>query len=319
MNKRIQNTEHRAQTKSVFQRMRSGSHLIAVFVLSAIAVFFSSCDPEAKWETTEVEIGMKVTTVSAAFVRCEFTTNKEAYYLIACEPAKKDVNPMDYQKQFMTLALDSANVEYLSWRHERLMEGEFNIAPFSSHALQYGNVGHTFTLLEADTDYWIYAFVVNPTTMAPAGRLFLMEVHTAPVTTVDVTFEYRVKGYWDYIYPVDSYGAIVDYYPYVAATCDSAFVAETYGQTPFEHLQQLFDNISESKELLEDNIRFGVNAIDNSYLGTGFVTFEEGQTYYTAIAGCDGEMGSLSVYRFIWTGENFEAYFTDEDNIIADW
>lgn len=282
-------------------------------------IMFCSCDPEAKWETSDVEITINVQTVSAAFIRCEFKTNKEAYYLISCEPVVKDVDPMSYQKQFMMLSLDSANVEYLAWRHEQLLNGEFNIAPFSSHALQYGNVNHVFTLLEADTDYWVYAFVVNPETMAPVGKLYLTTVHTAPYSTIDVDFEYRVKGYWDYIYPVDSKGSIVDYYPYIAATCDSAFVADTYGQTPYERLYELFSFIAESKDLLEENIRFGVNAIDNSFLGTGYVTFEEGATYYTAIAGCDGEMGSLSVYRFVWTGDDFEAYFTDEDNILSNW
>ena len=265
-------------------------------------IMFCSCDPEAKWETSDVEITINVQTVSAAFIRCEFKTNKEAYYLISCEPVVKDVDPMSYQKQFMMLSLDSANVEYLAWRHEQLLNGEFNIAPFSSHALQYGNVNHVFTLLEADTDYWVYAFVVNPETMAPVGKLYLTTVHTAPYSTVDVTFEYRV-----------------DYYPYIAATCDSAFVADTYGQTPYERLYELFSFIAESKDLLEENIRFGVNAIDNSFLGTGYVTFEEGATYYTAIAGCDGEMGSLSVYRYVWTGDDFEAYFTDEDNILSNW
>ena len=293
-----------------------------LFIFLSIFIFqfsLSSCDPEAKWETSDVDITINVQTVSAAFIRCEFKTNKEAYYLISCEPVVKDVDPMSYQKQFMMLALDSANVKYLAWRHEQLLEGEFNIAPFSSHALQYGNVNHVFTLLEADTDYWIYAFVVNPSTMAPVGKLYLTTVHTAPYSTIDVDFEYRVKGYWDYIYPVDSLGSIVDYYPYIAATCDSAFVADTYGQTPYERLYELFSDIAEDPDLLEENIRFGVNAIDNSFLGTGHVIFEEGATYYTAIAGCDGEMGSLSVYRFVWTGEGFEAYFTDEDNILSNW
>ena len=158
------------------------------YIKYPIALLFSiimlcSCDPEAKWETSDVDITINVQTVSAAFIRCEFKTNKEAYYLISCEPVVQDVDPMSYQKQFMMLALDSANVKYLAWRHEQLLGGEFNIAPFSSHALQYGNVNHVFTLPEADTDYWIYAFVVNPSTMAPVGKLYLTTVHTAPYST----------------------------------------------------------------------------------------------------------------------------------------
>ena len=309
----------RIKTAALKDKRRYTYRLILLVLIPLSLFLLPSCDPEAKWETSDVDITINVQTVSAAFIRCEFKTNKEAYYLISCEPVVQDVDPMSYQKQFMMLALDSANVEYLAWRHEQLLNGEFNIAPFSSHALQYGNVNHVFTLLEADTDYWIYAFVVNPSTMAPVGKLYLTTVHTAPYSTIDVDFEYRVKGYWDYIYPVDSNGSIVDYYPYIAATCDSAFVTDTYGQTPYERLYELISDIAENKELLEENIRFGVNAIDNSFLGDGHVIFEEGATYYTAIAGCDGKMDSLSVYRYVWTGDDFEAYFTDEDNILNNW
>lgn len=297
----------------------------AIFNLkSSIALLFSiimlsSCNPEAKWETENVEIKIQVQTVSAAFIRCSFSTNKEAYYLIACEPAKKDLDPMAYQKQFMTLALDSANVEYLSWRHEQLLDGEFNIAPFASHALQYGRIGHVFTMLQPDTDYWLYAFVVNPSTMTPAGTLFLQTVHTAKESTVNVKFEYRVKGSWDYIYPMDTLGTIVDFYPYIAATCDSAYAMELFEETPYERLTELFSYMVENKGSLEDNLRYGVNATNNSFLGEGWVSFEEGHTYYTAVAGCDGQMENMCVFRFVWTGEDFEGYFTDEDNIIADW
>ena len=317
MSKRTQSTEHRLINKLGLSVKRSVS--AAVFILSAIAVLCPSCNPEAKWETENVEIKIQVQTVSAAFIRCSFSTNKEAYYLIACEPAKKDLDPMSYQKQFMTLALDSANVEYLSWRHEQLLDGEFNIAPFASHALQYGHISHVFTLLQPDTDYWIYAFVVNPSTMAPAGTLFLQTVHTAKESTVNVKFEYRVKGYWDYIYPMDSLGTIVDYYPYIAATCDSAYAMETFGETPYQRLSELLGYMVESNESLEDNLRYGVNATNNSFLGEGWVFFEEGHTYYTVIAGCDGKMENLYVFRFVWTDEDFEGYFTDEDNIIANW
>lgn len=297
----------------------------AIFNLkSSIALLFSiimlsSCNPEAKWETENVEIKIQVQTVSAAFIRCSFSTNKEAYYLIACEPAKKDLDPMSYQKQFMTLALDSANVEYLSWRHEQLLDGEFNIAPFASHALQYGRIGHVFTMLQPDTDYWIYAFAVNPSTMAPAGTLFLQTIHTTKESTVNVKFEYRVKGSWDYIYPMDTLGTIVDFYPYIAATCDSAYAMELFEETPYERLTELFSYMVENKGSLEDNLRYGVNATNNSFLGEGWVSFEEGHTYYTAVAGCDGQMENMCVFRFVWTGEDFEGYFTDEDNIIADW
>lgn len=291
------------------------------FYLLSIFIFqfsFSSCNPNAKWETENVEITMNITIISAGFVRCEFSTNKEAYYLVACEPVRGDENPMDRQKQFMTLALDSAYVTYLEWRHDLLEQGETHIAPFESHALNYGKVGHTFTQLVPDSAYWIYAFVVNPLTMTPSGRLYITPVQTADSSTVDVHFEYRVKGSWDYIYPLDSLGSIVDYYPYIAASCDSAETMDIFGQTPDEYFWDLFNTIYKTRELLEPSLRYGIDATDNSYFGTGYETFEEGHVYYTAMVGCDGFLGKISMFRFKWTGEKFEAYFTDEDNLVFD-
>ena len=81
------------------------------------------CNPEAKYEVENVNIDIRVKAVSAGFVECDFTTDKDAYYLIAIIPAQEGINPLDHQKQFMTLALDSAYVEYLDWRHDRLEEG----------------------------------------------------------------------------------------------------------------------------------------------------------------------------------------------------
>ena len=142
---------------------------------------------------------MSIKTVSAGFIECDFSTNVEAYYLIACVEAVEGENPLDHAKQFMTLALDSANVEYLTWRNKLLKEGEFNIAPFASHSLQYGPVTHFFTGLLPESDYWVYAFVVNPQTLQPAGKLYFERVTTLDESIMDVHFEYRIKGRWDYI------------------------------------------------------------------------------------------------------------------------
>ena len=57
-----------------------GLIVLSIFILQ---FSFSSCSPEAKWETKDVNIEMTVTNVSAGFAECEFSTDKEAYYLIA--------------------------------------------------------------------------------------------------------------------------------------------------------------------------------------------------------------------------------------------
>ena len=288
------------------------AHFATVALMLCLILGFGSCNPEAPWQTDNVDIRMEVKTVSAGYIECAFSTDKEAYFLIACEEAKPDVNPLDKPKQFMTLALDSANVEYLAWRNELLKKGEFNIAPFASHALQYGSINHIFTNLVPQTDYWVYAFVVNPVTLKPEGKLHLATVTTTEFSAVDIHFEYRVRGIWDYIYPVDSTGKIYDRYPYLAATRDSADLAEI-GETPEDFFTEYFLDIMANN--LTDNVIYGVKAVENDGW-TSYLHFEAGHTYYTAIVAWDGLMGNNVIYRFTWTGENFEAYFKDEDSIV---
>lgn len=273
----------------------------------------TSCDPEAPWTTNDVDITMSIKTVSAGFVECEFSTNKEAYYLINIEPVRAGYDPMAHQKQFMTLVLDSTNLEYLTWRNTLLRAGETNIAPFASHALNYGSVHRFFTNLEPETSYWVYAFVVDPDKLQPAGKLFLATIKTTDESVVGVYFEYRVKGYWDYIYPVDSLGNIYAHFPYLTLTADSQYIADETLNSPEEFFTAYFLEVMANNKT--DKIRYGVNA--NLHDGwTDDVFFVKDQTYYTAIVGFDGFIGNNVIYKFTWTGEDYEAYFKNEDSIV---
>lgn len=271
-----------------------------------LAVLFCSCNPEAKWETNDVIITMSPHTVSAAYIECSFSTNKDAYYMVACIPVEEGYNPLDHQKQFMTLALDSANMEYINWRYHLLKEGVSPIAPFASHALQYGNVDHFFTNLTPNTDYWVFAFVVNPETLKPVGKLYLQTLTTAETSIVDVHFEYRVRGFWDYIYPLDVSGVNINTsYPYVAATRDSLDIAAE-GITPEEYFTNWVLDII--KYDLTNNLRYGVQVTENDGVDS-YLRFEAGHTYYTAITGFDGECSDNVIYKFTWTGETYDHYF----------
>lgn len=277
-------------------------------VLLSIVLF--SCNPEANWVTEDVDINMNIQTVSAAFVQCSFSTTKDAYYLVAIEPAREDIDPMSVQKQFMTLALDSANTEYILWRNSLLKEGEFNIAPFASHALQYGETTRFFTGLWPDTDYWVYAFVVNPSTMQPAGKLHLQTIHTAVENNVNVRFDYRIKGDWDYIYPIDSTGKILTNFPYIATTRDSATIdKEDWLYAALYFQVWMLDMFLQPANA---DVYYGVKAICNDGIGS-HTSFEEGKTYYTAIGGFDGSFKQLAVYKFTWT-QDCEFYFRDSDS-----
>ncbi|MBR1808925.1 MAG: hypothetical protein IJ776_06025 [Paludibacteraceae bacterium] len=286
-----------------------------LYILLA-ALLAWGCEPEAKWEEKNIEITMDIQTVSAGYVECNFSTNKDAYYLIAIEQANDDYDPMQHQKQFMMLALDSANLQYMAWRNLLLKEGEFNIAPFASHSLQYGTINKFFTGLIPDEDYWIYAFAVNPETLQPVSKLYLQRITTTEESVVDVHFEYRVKGRWDYIYPVDSEGNILTDFPYVATTRDSIVYDATEITAPemlIEWMLYMFIDPESATPY------YGVQAIENDGEHS-HLYFEEGHTYYTGICGFDGPFKQATIYKFRWNGEDTEYYFydTDEANIAKE-
>ena len=282
----------------------------------------TSCSPEAKWTTDNVTINMSVTTVSAGFIECSFSTNKEAYYLIAIEPVQEGVNPLEHQKQFMTLALDSAYADYLMWRNRLLKEGEFNIAPFASHTLHYGNTNYFFTGLLFDTEYWVYAFVVNPETLKPTGKLYIERVKTTLESIMDIHFDYRVKGRWDYIYPMDTLGNIYGRFPYISTTLDSLTLAEEDSLYSPEAaaLYLYFWCLERFTDPSEADVLYGVHAVENDgYQSSEY--WQEGHTYYTAICGYDGSFRQMTIYKFLWTGDSCNYYFRDTDsaNIAVDY
>lgn len=273
----------------------------------AILLLAASCNPSARWQTDDVEITSYANVVSAGFVEFVFSTNKDAYYFIDCKEAVAGVDPMasTNQKQFMMMALDSASLKYLEWRNQQLKRGEFNIAPFSSHVLQYGNVHHFFTGLRPDTEYWVYCFVVDPELNMPVGRLNLVTVKTMAKPTVRVHFDYRVNGYWDYIYPLNTKNQIESNYPYVATTRDSLDIVES-GKTP----KRYFSEWLEKQVTAPERLLYGVQALENEGLD-GYLIFEEDHVYYTAIAGIDGAVTSPTIYKFHWRGEKTQCFFAD--------
>ena len=289
-----------------------------------LGILTIGCNPEAKWADNDVEVTINLETVSAGFAECSFSTNKDAYYLIAIEEARDDYDPMTNKKNFMMLALDSANLNYLFWRNELLKNGEYNIANFASHALQYGEINHFFTGLLPSQKYWIYAFAVNPETLQPIGTLKLITINTKDESEIDINFEYRVKNDWDYVYPMDTKGNLFARFPYIATTRDSLELIEyiqarqeEYGVELTEitavktyFLEYVLDLLINPKEA---NVLYGVSAIENDGIHSHLI-FEEGHTYYTGIAGFDGGFKQMAVYKFKWEGEKTNLYFYDTDS-----
>jgi len=294
-----------------------------------LIIMLASCNTDAPWTTKNVNINMEVKTVSAGFIECNFSTNKNAYYLIAIEEARDDYNPMAHQKEFMMLALDSANVEYIQWRNWLLKSGETNIAPFASHALQYGDVNHFFTGLWFEEKYWVYAFVVDPDKMQPVGRLYLQTVTTQFESIMPIRFDFRVKDDWTYIYPLDSLsGKVTPEFPYVTVTRDSVELMKDIAEidsiegmgitsTPQEYFTTWLLNLSMSPD--QANVQYGVSAKENDGFESWDIfpdgMYEVGHTYYTFIGGYDFSVRQNTLYKYTWKGDKKDLYFSQDDNI----
>jgi hypothetical protein len=172
-------------------------------------------------------------------------------------------------------------------------------------------------------DYWVYAFVVNPDKMTPAGKLYLTKVTTATESVVDVHFDYRVKGLWDYIYPMDAADNIYTRFPYIATTRDSVELRREIEEGEVPMSPQIYFQLWMLNLFLDPSQahpHYGVQAIKNDGIDS-YLEFEEGHTYYTAIGGFDGSFKQYTLYRFRWEGENTELYLSEEQNIAEenDW
>lgn len=294
-------------------------------VLATLSLALYSCDPNAKAYTKRINIDIDVQNISAGFVQVEFSTNREAFYLISIQPAKENINPQQIAKTFMLLALDSAYLDYLTWRNGELTNLTPFVADFASHSLQYGTTNRTFCFLQPDTDYWIFAFGVDPESNKPFGQLFLETITTKHESTLSMDFQYRVRGEWDYVYPKDTAGKIISDIPWVGMTIDSVELRQKGCRVPGEFFVREFKHIYDTQEY--DKAFYGVIAHQNNGDANGTTTtcFEPGHTYYSAFALLDGPItfppaeNRYDIYRFTWHGPETDLNFTHTDCTHGAW
>ena len=306
------------------------SKYIYIALASVVLCMFASCNPEAKAVSgTDVKIDIRPNVISSGYMQIEFKTNKEAYYHIGIASMEDapDTSQAVSVKNFMALQLDRAYADYLYWRALLLWEGASTVAEFATHSLQYGAVEYNFTLLEPDKEYVIFAFAVNAKTNKPDGRLFTFYTRTEPKSVLDnLKFEYRVRGYWDYVYPVyqlneNDVPEVMTWIPWVGATVDSANLVEYAYANPKAYFMETFNEYALYNE--KERIHFGIDARNNNGFNTGTseTVFEEGHTYYTGLSLMDGYLSpkDLYIYKFSWKDEQTQFLFTAKDALTTDW
>ena len=303
---------------------------IHIFLAAVGILMFTSCDPDVlAISGKEVKIDIRAGVISSGFMQFTFSPSRDGYYhigIVRAEEAPDSTSPASV-KSFMALQLDRAYAEYMDWRVSLLEQNVQPVAEFPTHSLQYGAMEYNFTLLKPDTKYMVYAFPVNAKTNKPDGRLFTCFVSTEPKSSFeDLQFEYRVRGYWDYVYPVhkshqsDSY-ELMSFVPWVGATVDSLNLVERNYGSPKAYFNETFTEYVLYEE--RERIHFGIDVRNNNGFnsGTSTTVFQTGHTYYTGLTLMDGYLSqeTLSIYKFRWENDSTQYFFTDSLKLATEW
>lgn len=294
---------------------------VILYLASLLTVLcLTSCDPDAKYYTKKVSIKIEQKRKSLSYVEAEFTTNKEAYYYMNILPDSNTeyVNLMRKNpKQFMSLMIDSAYVEYVEWRYSFLKAGESNVADFASHSLRYGPVKKFFQNLKEGSKYHLFAFAVDAESNKPIGELYTLDVETLTHQAVNIHFNARVSGNWFYIYPLDEKNSVIDYSPYVWSYIDEEFFEEKYKKNPEAFLRFLLYGDEEEGyvDITDDISSMGID-VDND---NDRQVLEPGMTCYIIIASLDGGINKITEYKFVYNGPQteFELIYGRDD--IKPW
>ena len=294
---------------------------VILYLASLLTVLcLTSCDPDAIYYTKDVTVKIEQKRRSISYVEAEFTTNKEAYYYMNILPDSNTeyVNLMRKKpKQFMSLMIDSAYVEYVEWRYSFLKSGVTTVADFASHSLRYGPVKKFFQNLKEGSKYHLFAFAVDAESNKPIGELYTLDVETLTHQAVNIHFNARVSGNWFYIYPLDEKNSVIDYSPYVWSYIDEEFFEEKYKKNPEAFLRFLLYGDEEEGyvDITADISSMGID-VDND---NDSQVLEPGMTCYIIIASLDGGINKITEYKFVYNGPQteFELIYGRDD--IKPW
>lgn len=268
---------------------------------AALLLLISGCKTESKYHLFGVKFDIQVAEVTKGYIHAFFYPSTEAYYVTGCMPVNDDYDPINKAGQFMTLMVDSLYIDYLDWRYDYLRNQEDYIADFASHSLQYGDSEKYFQELQPDTDYWVYAFVVDPATKEPFDELWLQLVHTDSLAAYRAYFDTRVQGSYFYIYPRESDGgAILEDVPYTGGIVDSLEIEQRYSGRPMP----LTEKLGRYSEMAYNMAVTYGNLSDITYTGVKQINYSgrlvAGHHYYIIIGELQGGISNRAYFRFVY-------------------
>ncbi|MBO4465101.1 MAG: hypothetical protein J5748_00285 [Bacteroidales bacterium] len=276
-----------------------------VLVFAALLFLLAGCKTESKYHLLGVKFEIEVASVTKGYIHTYFYPSTVAYYVTGCMPVNDNYDPINKSQQFMTLMVDSLYIDYLDWRYDYLRNQEDYIADFASHSLQYGDSEKYFQNLQPDTDYWVYAFVVDPGTKEPFDKLWLTTVRTDSLSTCRAYFDTRVQGSYFYMYPREGEeGAILGNVPYTGGIVDALDLVEAF-PLPLDFVGKLDKyserayNLAVDYGILDDITYTDVKQIN--YAGR----FKNGHTYYIIIGELQGGIYNRAYFRFVYNSSDY--------------
>lgn len=299
-----------------------------------IGLLCTACSEQAPYNIRDIDIAINVKLVSTGIVQVEFVPSSDAFYFVGIAPLKNNQEvPYEDEKQFMEKVLNRAYRDYIDWRYKMNEEGAPYIASFADHTLSYGKTEKYFVNLWPLSKYFIYTFVVDPLTQQYKGHIYSAVIKTEITSLIDVSFDMTIDRDWDFVYPLDSNGEIVSNVPYSVSFVDKETILEDFDgdTTDYFHKPAYYflynafaDTVSMDSVYITDpkEYCFGVSCRRHNGNDQENLTFRENVTYYAAICSADGlfQKKALTVYRFVWNGDNTRTVFKHEkDNIGYHW
>lgn len=271
-------------------------------ILAALLLLAAGCTTSSKYHLMGVKFEIEVASVTRGYIHTYFYPSTVAYYVTGCMAVNDQYDPINKSEQFMTLMVDSLYIDYLDWRYNYLKNQEDYIADFASHSLQYGDSERYFQDLQPDTDYWVYAFVVDPGSKEPYDQLWLETVHTDSLSACRAWFDTRVQGSYFYMYPRDGAAdaSILENVPYTGGIIDALDLLEAVPLLPLSPENKL-DKYSEiaydlavDYGILSKITYTGVKSIN--YAGR----FKAGHIYYIIVGELQGGIVNRAYYTFTY-------------------
>jgi len=301
-------------------------------VLALLSALLAGCSEYAPYKTKNVSLDIQILDVSAGYANISITPSKNTFYYAGLmELDSNQAVPAQDDYNFMYLQLDQANIDYLEWRHDLLKDDVPYIASFVDHVLYYGNVEHTIVHLVPGRSYLVYAFVVDPETVKPVGNMYCKSFTTTDSSYKKINFDYRIDGWWDFVYPLDSTGLVNSCHPYMVYTVSQdSLLADFDNDTvkeyhkPYVYIGLRLATYNYVTTAYEENrIEYGVYSASHEYAeyAPDSVVFEPGKTYYTGIFSADGMLNhkQFQIYKFTWQPGMKQTFSHLKDDVGIHW